>query len=337
MKFAPVSRTASGLVRAAILAIALVALLAPAALAEDGYLGVMIQSVDETLAAALDLESADGVLVSEVVENSPAETAGLQRGDLILSVNGRSVDDPSRFTRRIRRVDAGETATLELVRKGKPMTLTATLEEVPEDEFFGRAPRHIRMHSGDGLWIDEGGDDIKVFAPRAGFSSLGSGAQLGVNVHSIDEELGRYFGTDEGVLVLGVNEDSAAEDAGLQTGDVIVSVDGEAVDSTVELHEVLAEFEPGDEVAIGFLRDKREQTADVELGEDPGLHFVRDLKGFGGHPGTIHIERAPHHSGPRHYRMRIHEPDDIHEELQRLREHLERLEEELDQVESREG
>ena len=119
MKFAPVSRTASGLVRTAILAIALVALLAPAALAEDGYLGVMIQSVDETLAAALDLEAADGVLVSEVVEDSPAEAAGLQRGDLILSVNDRSVDDPSQFTRRIRRIDAGETATLELIRKDR--------------------------------------------------------------------------------------------------------------------------------------------------------------------------------------------------------------------------
>ena len=105
----------------------------------------------------------------------------------------------------------------------------------------------------------------------------------------------------------------------------------------MDLHEVLADFEPGDEVAIRFMRDKQEQTVDVELGENAGLHFVRDLKGPPGRLNTFHIQRAPHHQKRMQYRMQVHEADDIHEELQRLREHLERLEHELQEVEEQEG
>ena len=75
MKSAPVSPTRPGAARVVLLALAMVTLLASVAMAEDGYLGVMIQSVDETLATALDLEDDAGVLVNQVMEDSPAEAA----------------------------------------------------------------------------------------------------------------------------------------------------------------------------------------------------------------------------------------------------------------------
>jgi serine protease Do len=325
MKIAPVLLRA----RAFLVALALIATIAPAALAADGYLGVMIQTVDETLAAALDLESTDGVLVSDVIEDSPAEAAGLQRGDLILSVNGRGVDSPAQFTRRIRRVDAGEAAELELIRKGQRMTVTATLEEAPEDEFMVRAPRTmVAPGGGKAVWIDEDDGPVTVF-PGQHFARFGGGGYLGVNVHSLDADLGRYFGTDEGVLVLGVNEESAAGEAGLKTGDVIVSIDGEKMASTVDLHEALAEFEPGDEVEVAFLRDQREQTLTVELGESPELKLVRGLRGPGGHHDVI-MPPAPHH--PRQYRLQIHQPQDLHDELEQIRAKLEQLERELEEA-----
>ena len=331
MKTAPVRKAG-----ALVLAIALVALIAPAALAADGYLGVRLQDVDEALAAALDLDDVEGVLISEVIEDSPAEAAGLQRGDLVLTINGREASDTEYFTRRVRRIDAGETATLEILRKGDAMTIDVALGEAPENEFFGTAPRHIRLRSGHhgdapSVWTTEG-DDVTVFGHGARLETLHGGAHLGVNVHSIDEDLGRYFGADEGVLVLGVNEDTAAEEAGLQTGDVILSIDGDTVDSTMELHELLADFEPGDEVDIAFMRDKQEQSVKVELGENAGVFMVREL---GGQKGLheFHIQRAPHVRPHHEYRMQLHDSDDIHEELQRLKEHLERLEEELEGVE----
>jgi serine protease Do len=325
MNFAPVRRRA----RALVLALALITMIAPAVLAADGYLGVRIQSIDETLAAALDLESTDGVLVSDVLEDSPAEAAGLQHGDLILSVNGRTVDDPAQFTRRIRRIDAGQGAELELIRKGERMTLTATLAEAPENEFMVRAPRAM-VAPGDGkaIWIDEDDGPFTVHQfPRV--ARLGGGGHLGVNIHDLDADLGRYFGTEEGVLILGVREDSPAGEAGMKAGDVILSVDGEKVGTTTDLHDALAEFEPGDEIEIAFMREKREQTATVELGESPGLQMVRGFHA----PGSdrdIFIHRAPHH--PRHYRMQIHQPQDLHEELEAIREKLEELEKELEEA-----
>ena len=190
------------------------------------------------------------------------------------------------------------------------------------------------MHGDDAIWFSPDDDeDFPFIAPGTRVDLLGSGAHLGVNVHSLDEKLGRYFGADQGVLVLGVNEDTAAEEAGLQTGDVILSVDGDEVGSTTGLHEVLADFEPGDEVELVYMRDKQQKTATVELGESPNVFMVRE---FGGQKGLheLHLQRAPHHPRAlREYRIQAHDPDDIHEELQRMREQLDRLEKELEAAE----
>ena len=135
------------------------------------------------------------------------------------------------------------------------------------------------------MWFSDDDDYVVGSgAPQIMVERIGSGARLGVNVHALEDGLGSYFGTETGVLVLSVLEDSAAEKAGLRTGDVILKVDDEDVTDTVELHEVLGEFEPGDEVALSIMREKSEQTIDVELGEDSGLHFVREMRGPNG-PG----------------------------------------------------
>lgn len=332
MRTAPVSPSGPGIFRALALALGLVALLAPGAFAADGYLGVHIQDLNEAFAAALDLEEDAGVLVSEVVEDSPAEAAGLQRGDLILTINGRDAVDTDRFTRRIRRIDAGETAMLEILRKGQPMNITVTLAEAPEDEFFWSSGPHVERITGDTMFF--GDDDAFVVrggSPRIVIERFGSGAQLGVNVHGLEDGLGSYFGTENGVLILSVQEDSAAGEAGLRTGDVILKIEDEEVEDTLGLQAILRDFEPGDEIAIHIMRDKSEQTINVELGEDPGLHFVRemlDLRGSGHHGRSLHLQTAPGHPA----RIRIHGVRGEYpgQELEELRERLERLEEQLE-------
>ena len=333
MKSAPVSLSRSGIVRMLVLSVGLLAILAPGAFAADGYLGVHIQDLNETFAAALDLEDDAGVLVSEVVEDSPAEAAGLKQGDLILSINGRDAVDTDRFTRRVRRIDAGETATLEILRKGQPMTITVTLAEAPENEFTWSSAPHVETITGDAMFF--GDDDAFVVrggSPQVLIERLGSGARLGVNVHGLDEGLGSYFGTEAGALILSVQEDSAAEEAGLRTGDVILAIGEEQVTETTELHEVLNDFEPGDEVAVRVMRDKSEQTINVELGESPGLHFVREmpgLKGPGHHGRSLRLHTAPGH--PTRIRVREYKGESIEQELEELRERLQRLEDELEE------
>jgi membrane-associated protease RseP (regulator of RpoE activity) len=183
-------------------------------------------------------------------------------------------------------------------------------------------------HDPPAVWTTEDGDDIAFFGKGAHLETLGGGAHLGVQVHGLDEELGRYFGTGEGVLILGVNEDTAAAEAGLQTGDVITSIDGQMVDSTFGMHEVLADFEAGDEVEVAYLRDKKAQTVKVELGESAGVFMVREFAGPRG-MNEFHIQRAPR---AHQYRMQIDNPEDLQQELQKLKEHLERLEKELERA-----
>ena len=333
MKSAPVSPSGPGIVRTLCLSLALVALLAPGALAADGYLGVHIQDLNDTVAAALDLDDDAGVLVGEVVEDSPAEAAGLQRGDLILTINGREAVDTERFTRRVRRIEAGETATLEILRKGQPMKFTVTLAEAPEHEFSWSSAPKVETTTGDAMFF--GDDDafvVKGRSPRVMIERRGSGAQLGVNIHALDDELGPYFGTETGVLVLSVQEDSTAEEAGMQAGDVILAIGDDEVTDTVGLHEVLNDFEPGDEVAVRIMREKSEQTINVELGESPGLHFVREmrgLKGPGHHGRSLRLHTAPRQ--PTRIRVQEYQGEDIEQELEELRERLQRLEEELEE------
>lgn len=319
MKRAPVLSAGLGLVT--LVLVGLVALVPGSARAADGYLGVHIQDIDETLAAALDLDQAQGVLVNEVVDESPAAKAGLQRGDLILTLDGRDAVDSRRFTRNVRRLDAGEAVELTILRKGKPMKLEVTLGEVPDDERFGRLPGQVRSENGDLMWLDRGNPRLE-HAPNVVFRTRGG--RLGVNVHGLDADLGRYFGTEEGALVLGVQDDSAAEQAGLKPGDVIVSIDGEPVEDAMDLHELVAGHEPGERIAVGVFRDRKEQSLDVELGEDLLLQRVHDLRGPHTAPRVFHLEAPPHLEGR----------DDLEQELQALRARLERLEEQLDELEN---
>ncbi len=101
-----------------------------------GFLGVAVQDLDRDLARALDLDARAGILVADVTEGSPAEQAGLARGDVIRSIEGRKVDSSSRFRNEVAALAPGTKATLEVMRDGKPRTVEVrigTLEQEPRD------------------------------------------------------------------------------------------------------------------------------------------------------------------------------------------------------------
>ena len=100
---------------------------------ERGWLGVHIQPVSEDIAAALGLDKAQGVLISQVTDDTPAAKAGLARGDIVTSVNGKSVDSPRDLTRLIAMAPPGSEVTLGLLHAGKPGEAKVTLGERPAD------------------------------------------------------------------------------------------------------------------------------------------------------------------------------------------------------------
>ena len=173
---------------------------------QRGQLGVVMQDLTRDLAKAFGLKHHGGAVVAQVLPGSAAEKAGIRSGDIIVGIDGRKVKDGSALRNAIGILRAGTDIELELIRDGRPKTVKATIA----------LPREARTE-GDRL------------------SRKLSGAVLG-NL-SADHPLGE----EGGVEVLEVTPGSAAWEAGLRKGDVIVSVNRHAVGSLLDLSQVLGQ------------------------------------------------------------------------------------------------
>ncbi|MCX8070368.1 MAG: DegQ family serine endoprotease, partial [Thermodesulfovibrionales bacterium] len=98
-----------------------------------GWLGVSIQPVTPELAKQFDLKDEKGVLIGDVVDDSPAEKAGLKRGDVIVELDGKSFTEPSALRNAVAAIPPGKEITIKIIRDGKPMTVKATVSEIPDD------------------------------------------------------------------------------------------------------------------------------------------------------------------------------------------------------------
>jgi Do/DeqQ family serine protease len=176
-------------------------------------LGVTIQNVTADIAASLKLADVSGALVSGVEPGSAAARAGLRQGDVILSLNGEKLADNNMLRNRVAGTKPGSTVALEVLREGRKETLQATLD-AKEPERAGRSA------SGEGADASGFGMTVRPLTPEA----------------ARDLELN---GRREGVVIQDVDPDGAAAAAGLQPGDVIVQVNGQAVKSTSELKSAL--------------------------------------------------------------------------------------------------
>ncbi len=158
-----------------------------------GWLGVLIQDVTKELAKSFGLDATKGALVSEVVKDSPAEKAGLERGDVILEFGGIAIDKRNDLPRLVADRGPGAKADLLVLRKGKKKTLTVTLGELKDEALAGRARVEERM---------------------------------GLTVQAITPEMRRHLELvgPGGLLVSGVEPGSAAAEAGVRRGDVILEV-----------------------------------------------------------------------------------------------------------------
>lgn len=116
-----------------VLALSLVATAATSALAAQGYLGVTTQSTDSDLKRSLDL-TRDGLLVNDVSRDSPADRAGLERGDVILTFNSRSVTEPSDLRQMVRDTEPGRTVTLGIWRDGTRRSIEVRVGELPSSD-----------------------------------------------------------------------------------------------------------------------------------------------------------------------------------------------------------
>ena len=95
----------------------------------DSWIGVYVQTIDEDLQEAFDLDQDKGAVITDVVDNSPAEDAGLRRKDIIIEFNGEAVDDADDLTDLVAAADAGEDVEAVIIRKGKKKTVEIEVEK----------------------------------------------------------------------------------------------------------------------------------------------------------------------------------------------------------------
>ncbi|MGH7740554.1 MAG: PDZ domain-containing protein [Candidatus Eiseniibacteriota bacterium] len=189
------------------------------------WLGVVTQALDDDLRDGLDYHG-QGVLVNRVADLSPAAKAGVHQGDVIVSMNGKTVNDPDELQDLVRSARIGERASLAVVRDGKQQTLSASLVERPSEMSWGDDQHRIVIHESRGMQFD-----LDHMPDLPELPQVGRG-RLGVELQDLNSDLGGYFSVPDGkgALIVSVVDGSAAAQAGLKSGDVIVKIGDQAVE-----------------------------------------------------------------------------------------------------------
>lgn len=240
---------------AGLLALAVVNPQAPAAPGRVSFLGVGIQDISSERAKQLNLPEEAGVEITYVEMNSPAASAGLKVGDVVLQYNGQHVEGTEQFTRMVLETPEGRDVKLQVFRGGASQTLSAKIGSKPAGLAAQLAPR-------PGLVFPT--EPPRSVAPSViPFSSLGGqNPALGIQVEAIDGQLAGYFGVKAGVLVRSVARGSAGDKAGLKAGDVITRVGDDKISTPGEL---AVRTRRGQSLSVLLTRDRKEMTVVLQL------------------------------------------------------------------------
>jgi len=242
-------------------------------LGDDGasWLGVESQEISSEKAKELKLPAERGVLLERIVPDSPAAKAGLKDNDVITEINGQRVEGAAQFRRMIHEIPAGRSAQFTVWRDGHAQTIGVTLGKSEDrgNMWFKTAPRAFSFQLPK-VEIPEM-PDMPGMDWSYGGVLAGARPRLGIDAEDLNGQFGAYFGAPdgEGVLVREVNSGSPAEKAGVKSGDVITSLNGERVRSLGDLREKLAGKHEEKTVKLGILRNKSEVSITVELPPPP--------------------------------------------------------------------
>ena len=190
-----------------------------------GWLGVYIQNITPELAKALDLKTTNGVLVSKIQENSPAEKAGLKEEDVILAFNGKKLEKASELSTWVASTSPSEKVNLTIWRDGSEKNVEVKLGELNEEQ----------------QELAQGKSQV---------------SSIGLQVENIVPELRNQFHLNKdlsGVVVTAVDPNGIAASVGMQVGDVIMKVNRQSVKSVAEFDKQLAKVSAGEDILL-FLR-----------------------------------------------------------------------------------
>jgi serine protease Do len=189
-----------------------------------GWLGIAIQDLTPELAAGFGVKPGSGVLVSDVMKDSPAEAGGLKSGDIITEFGGVSIKDVTDLQKRVAAVEPGRPSPMTVIRDKAPTTLTIKIGEQPGEE------------------------TVAAVAPKE--------EMLGLQVEPLTPESAQRFKltAKAGVLVSDVAAGSSGDAAGIKPGDAILEVNRQAVSNVEQFKRIIAAAKPGDPVPVYLQR-----------------------------------------------------------------------------------
>jgi serine protease Do len=192
-----------------------------------GWLGVTIQELTPELAQKFGLTGEKGALVGDIAKGSPAEKAGIKRGDIILEYNGKKITDVGALRNLVAQSKVGSEVPIKVSRGGKEFNIKVLIVELPRD-VSEEAPGSTQEDS-----------DLEGLS--------------GITVMDLSREIARQLGLNKderGVVVVRVEAGSSAEEAGIRKGDVIQEVDRKKVDGLSEYTRAIAGVRSGDPVLL---------------------------------------------------------------------------------------
>jgi len=198
-----------------------------------GWLGVAIQELTPELAAQFGIADTKGVLVSDVMDESPAKKAGFERADIIVEYDGKPMDSPTHLRNAVAQTPIGRKVSVRLIRDKKPKTLELTIVEQPKS-------------------LAQSG------AEESGESASPAGMLSDLDVRELNEELAGRYGlkpSERGLVITRVKPGSPAEEAGVREGDMVLEVNRKAVGS-IKAYERAASGLAKDQAVLLLLKRK---------------------------------------------------------------------------------
>jgi len=200
-----------------------------------GYLGVYIAPVDPVTAKGVGLDKPQGVFITSVIKGSAGDEAGIEEGDVVLKVDGKTVSKPNELQTKVGMHHPGEDVSLKIWRDGKVKNIKVTLKGRDNEE------------------------SVTSEKKKSGQKEM---ADLGMKVRDLTKSQKDRLEVDGGALVVSVEEDGSAAQSRISQGDVIMSVNGKSVDSAENFYDMISELEPGSIIRLKLRRKQNNELFD---------------------------------------------------------------------------
>jgi len=206
---------------------------------ERGYLGVGVQDIDPDLKTKFNLENEKGALINRLFPGGPSEEAGLKIGDVIVEFQGKEIKDREELIRLVSSTPVGTKADVVVIRKGKKVKFQVKLAQRPGTDEEAVMDQPTKMN-------------------------------LGLELDTLTPEKARRYGISEteGLVVLEVEYNSAAAEAGLMSGDLILEVEQEKVKTVEEFNKILKGYKPGEKILLLIKRRDATIFITLKIGND---------------------------------------------------------------------